>query len=127
MKDILIGDDGDMIFSHSQGDLAMVSDEDEIYQKIRIALGTNEMELEWNPDFGLSHGNVMDNIYDTSYVQTIIDDYLTTTFEEVNDVRITKVIQKENRQLYIELTVELSNGTKLTMSTDLGGEDDAAI
>ena len=127
MKDILLGSDGDMVLIPSTGDVQIVTDQDQLKQKIQLALATNTLELEWNPDFGLSHGELMDNLYDQSYVQQIIDDYLTEMFEEVNDVTVENFVEDGNRHMTIYLTVELESGETLTMNSTLGGDDDALI
>lgn len=126
MKDIQLGDDGDMIFEPQTGSMTVVEGDDQISQKIQLALGTNLSELEWDVDFGLSHADVMDNSWDKSYLQTIIDNYLTETFEEVADSTITNyVYNKEQRRLTLYITVELSDGQKLTLTTGIGGDDNA--
>lgn len=126
MKDIQLGDDGDMVFEPQTGSMTVVEGDDQISQKIQLALGTNLSELEWDVDFGLSHADVMDNSWDKSYLQTIIDNYLTETFEEVADSTITNyVYNKEQRRLTLYITVELSDGQKLTLTTGIGGDDNA--
>ena len=126
MKDIQLGDDGDMVFEPQTGSMTVVEGDDQIRQKIQLALGTNLSELEWDVDFGLSHADVMDNSWDKSYLQTIIDNYLTETFEEVADSTITNyVYNKEQRRLTLYITVELSDGQKLTLTTGIGGDDNA--
>lgn len=125
MKDIALDSSGDMIYNPVDGSIAMIEGDDQLRQKIKLSLATNLGELEWNNDFGLSHAELMDNSWDKSYLQSLIDDYLGETFEEVNDTTITNyVYNKENRTLDLYLTVELSSGDTLTMVSSLGGEDD---
>lgn len=127
MKDVLLGSDGDMVLIPSTGNIQTVTDQDQLKQKIQLALATNTLELEWNPDFGLPHGEVIDNLYDQSYVQQLIDDYLTEMFEEVSDVTIEDFVEDGERHMTIYLTVELESGETLNMNATLGGDEDALI
>jgi len=126
MKDIQLDESGDMIYTPIDGTLSTISDKDEIKQKIQLALATNASELEWNVEVGLSHSDLIDNTWDKSYLQMLIDDYLTNTFDEVNDTAIDHYyFDVESRSLTIYLIIELSDGTTLTMSSNLGDDDDA--
>lgn len=127
MKDVLLGSDGDMVLIPSTGNIQTVTDQDQLKQKIQLALATNALELEWNPDFGLPHGEVIDNLYDQSYVQQLIDDYLTEMFEEVSDVTVEDFAEDGERHMTIYLTVELESGETLSMNATLGGDEDALI
>lgn len=127
-----IDDTGDLDFDQATGVFNMVEGDDEIRQALRLLLGINVGELDWNPDIGLNHLDVMANASDESMIQSIITDYLRdqlgeasdsfeiTSFKTDNQERLTSIVgtitidgQEFNERVSIDNEAE-------------GGDDDAA-
>lgn len=126
-----LDDTGDLNFNPDTGVFEMVDGQEEIAQKLYIALGTNLGELDWNEDFGIDQIDMILNGGDQSVIQSIISDYLedwwSDTFESV-EVTGFKV-DKQKRLTSLTATVTLEDGTTVDASAALddeeGDDDDA--
>ncbi|MFC6180356.1 hypothetical protein [Lactiplantibacillus daowaiensis] len=107
---------GDIEFDANTGTFSMVADDDEVAQALELLLGINLGELDWNPDLGLNHMDVLINGDDKDVVEAIINDYLSDQLGEAFDsFEITDFkIDKLNRLTSLVGTVAIDGDTYKT-------------
>ncbi|VDG18793.1 hypothetical protein [Lactobacillus brevis] [Lactiplantibacillus mudanjiangensis] len=119
--DFLTGSDGDFTLDPDTGDFQMVEDEDQTMQAVRIALGTNIGELDWNEDFGFGHLNLFSLLDDEGALQAELENYLTDVMEDQIIGVTVDSVDKLGRTATIHLTIEIN--TDESIQTDLEVSD----
>lgn len=122
--DVATDETGDVIIDPETGDFVMVDDADQAVAT-NIALGTNEGELAWNPDFGLNHLNILSMIDDENAVETEIDDYLESQFDNFVSSEVTS-IDRDGRvaTIHTRVTYLDESGEEQTTEEETEVEDD---
>lgn len=120
--DFLTDSEGDLVIDPDTGDFQMVEDDEQKIQAVRIALGTNIGELDWNEDFGFGHLNLFSLLDDEGALQAELENYLTGVMgDQIIGVTVDSV-DKVGRTATIHLTIELNEDE--TIQTDLEVSDD---
>ena len=105
----------------------MVSDEDEVAQKLYLILGENIGEIPWNEDIGLNHLDMIANGDNQTVIQSILEQYLQDqwpeTFEsvEITDFQVDGV----NRLTSVSADVTLVDGTTTSAIVNEGDDNNA--
>ncbi|VDG32892.1 hypothetical protein [Lactobacillus brevis] [Lactiplantibacillus mudanjiangensis] len=119
--DFLTGSDGDLTLDPDTGDFQMIEDEGQTTQAVRIALGTNIGELDWNEDFGFGHLNLFSLLDDEGALQAELENYLTDVMEDQIIGVTVDSVDKLGRTATIHLTIEIN--TDESIQTDLEVSD----
>ena len=118
-------DTGDARIDPDTVDFVM-KDDVSLSEATRVALGTNEGELSWNPDFGLNHLNLLSMIDDENAVEAELDDYLTSQFDNFVSCEVNTIDRDEQtRTATIHTTVTYldDNGNETTADADTEVDD----
>jgi len=123
-KDLVTDENNDFPIDPETGDFILADDSDQS-EAYRVALGTNEGELPWNPDFGLNHLSILSQLDDESAVEDEISDYLEQNFDNFQSAEITDVALS-GREATISLTITSvdDNGDEQETETEMGVETD---
>lgn len=122
-----LDDTGDLDFNPDTGVFNMVSDEDEVAQKLYLILGENIGEIPWNEDIGLNHLDMIANGDNQTVIQSILEQYLQDqwpeTFEsvEITDFQVDGV----NRLTSVSADVTLVDGTTTSAIVNEGDDNNA--
>lgn len=128
-----LDDTGDLDFDPNTGVFNMVSDEDELAQKLSLLLGENLGEIPWNEDIGLDHQDIIANGDNRDAVESIISQYLEDQWpNNFGSVNITDFnFDSQHRLTSLTGTVTLSDenfvpfAVNETQDGDEGSDDDA--
>lgn len=117
-QDLQVDETNDIQLDPDTGDFIMTDDSD-LTEATRIALGTNAGELEWNTGFGLDHLNLLSMIDNEPAMEAEISDYLEAQFDNFVSAEITSMTRKQ-RVATISLKVIYSddNGNETTAETE---------
>lgn len=123
MRDFKLDKNGDVIID--DGDIAMISDNEEISQRIATTLRTrlNEFEPVDEP-MGLTRENALGKGYNQDFLQEDIEDAISTQVDkniDVQEINFTK--SDADRSLSVEVKYMLPNGDVETVQTNLGDDD----
>ncbi|GHP12960.1 hypothetical protein YK48G_03850 [Lentilactobacillus fungorum] len=113
----------DLDFDPNAGVFNMVTDDDEISQKLSSLLNINIAELPWNEDIGLNHNELLASGDDKGVIQAILSDYLEDQWPDLFDsVEITNFsVDYQQRITALEATVTLTTGQ--TITTDVNSDE----
>lgn len=123
MRDFKLDKNGDVIID--DGDIAMISDNEEISQRIATTLRTrlNEFEPVDEP-MGLTRENALGKGYNQDFLQEDIEDAIRTQVDENIDVQEINFTKSDaDRSLSVEVKYMLPNGDVETVQTNLGDDD----
>lgn len=123
MRDFKLDKNGDVIID--DGDIAMISDNEEISQRIATTLRTrlNEFEPVDEP-MGLTRENALGKGYNQDFLQEDIEDAISTQVDENIDVQEINFTKSDaDRSLSVEVKYMLPNGDVETAQTNLGDDD----
>lgn len=123
MRDFKLDKNGDVIID--DGDIAMISDNEEISQRIATTLRTrlNEFEPVDEP-MGLTRENALGKGYNQDFLQEDIEDAISTQVDENIDVQEINFTKSDaDRSLSVEVKYMLTNGDVETVQTNLGDDD----
>lgn len=123
MRDFKLDKNGDVIID--DGDIAMISDNEEISQRIATTLRTrlNEFEPVDEP-MGLIRENALGKGYNQDFLQEDIEDAIGTQVDENIDVQEINFTKSDaDRSLSVEVKYMLPNGDVETVQTNLGDDD----
>lgn len=123
--DLSTDETGDVIIDQDTGDFVMIDDSDQSVAT-QVALGTNEGELSWNPNFGLNHLNLLSMIDDENAVEAELDDYLTSQFDNFVSCEVNSIDRDEKtRTATIHTTVTYldDNGDETTADAETEVDD----
>lgn len=123
MRDFKLDKNGDVIID--DGDIAMISDNEEISQRIATTLRTrlNEFEPVDEP-MGLTRENALGKGYNQDFLQEDIEDAISTQVDENIDVQEIDFTKSDaDRSLSVEVKYMLPNGDVETVQTNLGDDD----
>ncbi|MBT9677244.1 DUF2634 domain-containing protein [Levilactobacillus brevis] len=123
MIDFKLDKNGDVIID--DGDIAMISDNEEISQRIATTLRTrlNEFEPVDEP-MGLTRENALGKGYNQDFLQEDIEDAISTQVDENIDVQEINFTKSDaDRSLSVEVKYMLPNGDVETVQTNLGDDD----
>ncbi|ABJ64215.1 DUF2634 domain-containing protein [Levilactobacillus brevis] len=123
MRDFKLDKNGDVIID--DGDIAMISDNEEISQRIATTLRTrlNEFEPVDEP-MGLTRENALGKGYNQDFLQEDIEDAISTQVDENIDVQEINFTKSDaDRSLSVEVKYMLPNGDVETVQTNLGDDD----
>ncbi|ATU69472.1 DUF2634 domain-containing protein [Levilactobacillus brevis] len=123
MRDFKLDKNGDVIID--DGDIAMISDNEEISQRIATTLRTrlNEFEPVDEP-MGLTRENALGKGYNQDFLQEDIEDAVSTQVDENIDVQEINFTKSDaDRSLSVEVKYMLPNGDVETVQTNLGDDD----
>lgn len=123
MRDFKLDKNGDVIID--DGDIAMISDNEEISQRIATTLRTrlNEFEPVDEP-MGLTRENALGKGYNQDFLQEDIEDAISTQVDENIDVQEINFTKSDaDRSLSVEAKYMLPNGDVETVQTNLGDDD----
>lgn len=123
MRDFKLDKNGDVIID--DGDIAMISDNEEISQRIATTLRTrlNEFEPVDEP-MGLTRENALGKGYNQDFLQEDIEDAISTQVDENIDVQEINFTKSDaDRGLSVEVKYMLPNGDVETVQTNLGDDD----
>lgn len=123
MRDFKLDKNGDVIID--DGDIAMISDNEEISQRIATTLRTrlNEFEPVDEP-MGLTRENALGKGYNQDFLQEDIEDAISTQVDEKIDVQEINFTKSDaDRSLSVEVKYMLPNGDVETVQTNLGDDD----
>lgn len=123
MRDFKLNKNGDVIID--DGDIAMISDNEEISQRIATTLRTrlNEFEPVDEP-MGLTRENALGKGYNQDFLQEDIEDAISTQVDENIDVQEINFTKSDaDRSLSVEVKYMLPNGDVKTVQTNLGDDD----
>lgn len=116
MKDTQLDSTGDISFEN--GDIAIVTDDEELEQSVSIIVQTRLGEFEPGPDLGLDPENMFGKSINEEYLATDIADAITEQeprVASVTSVKISKPDSDRNAELNISYTKV--DGTQNTMET----------
>lgn len=123
MRDFKLDKNGDVIID--DGDITMISDNEEISQRIATTLRTrlNEFEPVDEP-MGLTRENALGKGYNQDFLQEDIEDAISTQVDENIDVQEINFTKSDaDRSLSVEVKYMLPNGDVETVQTNLGDDD----
>lgn len=123
MRDFKLDKNGDVIID--DGDIAMISGNEEISQRIATTLRTrlNEFEPVDEP-MGLTRENALGKGYNQDFLQEDIEDAISTQVDENIDVQEINFTKSDaDRSLSVEVKYMLPNGDVETVQTNLGDDD----
>lgn len=123
-KDLAVDENNDFMIDPDTGDLVM-TDDDSQTEAYRVALGTNEGELAWNPSFGLNHLSLLGDIDDESAMEDEISDYLESQFDNFISADVTG-IERSGRVATVSLKIVSTDddGEEQVTNTEMGVETD---
>lgn len=123
-KDLAVDENNDFMIDPDTGDLVM-TDDDSQTEAYRVALGTNEGELAWNPSFGLNHLSLLGDIDDESSMEDEISDYLESQFDNFISADVTG-IERSGRVATVSLKIVSTDddGEEQVTNTEMGVETD---
>lgn len=106
--------DGDLSFD-SNGELEMISDDDEFCQSLEMILKISLGEFYLDETIGLRRDNLLTKNFDEELAQADLIEALMQDdrVEEVNNISFT--IDKENRALSVDLTVIKTDGSTVNL------------
>ncbi|TPR23128.1 hypothetical protein DY120_07425 [Apilactobacillus micheneri] len=123
MKDLALDSDGDLKLGSTTEDFNFKTDLEELKQKIWLLLNTNEEELDWNTDIGISFLDLLVNFDDQENLEKIINDYLVKQLPDIidNATIISSKNDKQKRNLILNLQVNLKSGVNFNLDTNVRG------
>jgi phage baseplate assembly protein W len=110
---------GDLVIEN--GELVMISDDEELVQSVQAILGTRKGEFFLDSEHGLSHENVLGKPANQDLAR---DDIIEALMQEERVASILAVNfddDKAKRKRNVSLTIEKSNGSQLPID---GGDFD---
>ncbi|GAY74294.1 hypothetical protein [Lentilactobacillus kosonis] len=121
-----LDDTGDLDFNSNTGVFNMIDTDQELAQKLWIALGINVAELPWNEDIGLNQLDLIMSGDDQTAIQTLLDDYLQTQWADTYDnIDVTEFkVDNLNRLTELSATVTLKDGSVAMASVEQRTGDD---
>lgn len=125
MRDFKLDENGDVVIA--DGDISIISDSEEVNQRIKTTLQTRLNEFEPEDDsMGLTRENMLGKAYNEDFLREDIEDAIHEQVDENIDIR---EISFERDMAQRSLTVEIkfvnppvSGQDVQTVNTDLGGE-----
>lgn len=121
-----LDDTGDLDFNPDTGVFNMVSDEDELAQKLFLLLGENIGEIPWNEDIGLNQADVIANGDDEDVVNSILTEYLEDQWpDKFDSLELTSFdVDKQDRLTTAAGTVTLTDGTNVPFNVSENNDND---
>lgn len=115
MKDLKVDESGDLALSAESGDLQYVDGDELIRQKVRLILGTNKTEWEFNKDEGINFFVLLAKEVDEQSIYNAILDGLRQVDEDLAIDEMSIGAGKASRELNIKFR---ASGGGLASSTD---------
>lgn len=122
MKDIKIDDTFDAIIEN--GELQLVTDSDEINQRVGTTLRSRQGEFEPEESLGLDEENLYGKNVASDYVEQDIQDAIADQVPEVNLEKIEIGQPDENRQLTVKMTYSTDTGISTQEQVNIEGGGD---
>lgn len=124
----IVTEDGDVKINPDTGDFDLFDDSDHA-ESTRIALGVNRGELSWNPSFGLDHLALMADLDDEVAVESELNEYLETQFDNFVSLDVESIKRTDGRTAIIHTRVTYldDDGTEQTNDAETEVENDGVI
>lgn len=119
MKDIKIDDSFDAVFEN--GDLQLVTDTDEINQRVGTTLRTRQGEFEPDESLGLDEENLYGKNVASDYVEQDIQEALSDQVPEINLQQIEVGQPDENRGITTKLSYTTNTGLTTNQQINIEG------
>ncbi|AWP46354.1 hypothetical protein CCS05_05210 [Levilactobacillus brevis] len=124
MRDFKLDKNGDVIID--DGDIAMISDNEEISQRIATTLRTrlNEFEPVDEP-MGLTRENALGKAFNEDFLREDIEDAITSQVDERISVQEINFDENEaTRSLAVDIKYTIPDSDEVqTVNANLGGDD----
>lgn len=121
MKDLKVDESGDLVLGAESGDLQYVDGDELIRQKVRLVLGTNKTEWEFNKDEGVDFFALLAKEVDEQQIYNTILDGLRQVDEDLAIDEMSIEIGKASRELNIKFRAsggDLASSTEFLIGTD---------
>lgn len=124
MRDFKLDKNGDVIID--DGDIAMISDNEEISQRIATTLRTRLNEFEPEEDsWGLTRENALGKAFNEDFLREDIEDAITSQVDERISVQEINFDENEaTRSLAVDIKYTIPDSDEVqTVNANLGGDD----
>ncbi|MGG3677481.1 DUF2634 domain-containing protein [Heyndrickxia faecalis] len=105
---------GDLVFDEN-GELEMVSDDDEIVQNLEMILSTQLGEFQLDETIGLDRSNILTKQFDEEQAHY---DIVETLMQEDRVAEVREIIftpNKKNRRMSVDVTVVKTDGSAVSL------------
>lgn len=124
MRDFKLDKNGDVIID--DGDIAMISDNEEISQRIATTLRTRLNEFEPEEDsWGLTRENALGKAFNEDFLREDIEDAITSQVDDRISVQEINFDENEaTRSLAVDIKYTIPDSDEVqTVNANLGGDD----